>query len=182
MKKQSPFWNIALVYYVLANLIAIVPLIAVGVIAAKLSGGTWERLVYTLILNIPITILALKLSAKNIARNYLVTDPQKILSWAIGYLIVLNFIFLVVSFLKTGYDSGIILRGALIVLEAAVLYYIFTPKFLKASPKEEVASSTSVIQKETGGQIGKRILKTALLTIGGFILLIIILAILVRMT
>jgi len=132
--------------------------------------------VFSLILTIGIELGALKLSANNINRNYIVRDKQKILYWSLGYIIGINGIIL--------FFRGVPLSGLLNILVVAATYFIATPKFLRESTQDEILSidQNPAIVKESGAQIGKGILKVALVTIAAFILLILILVVVVRST
>ena len=178
IKKRSTNWNIALLYYLVVNLISIVPLLAAFFFIPRLTSLATVQILLALICLVLITLVALKLSSSNINRQYIIQNVSEVRNWALGYLVVLNGLMVLAGYRKNG-DLPALLVGAIIILIVAVMYYFLTPKFIQVSLPQDVAASEGG-EVEGGKKVAVGILKVAGLTVGGFILLIIILVLLIR--
>lgn len=171
IKKQSPAWNIALVYYIFTNLLVFVPSNVLRVGMPYVITNPLIRGLVSLVLLLGITIFAIKISANNIMKQYLISDIRQIMAWSIAYLLFFNLVLL-----------HLLLKMSLVVVLFAIipvglLYLIFTPRFLHVSTAVEIAETQSdpLKGKETSKQIGKGIFKAAGYTILAFVIVVIIL-------
>ena len=180
VKKLSPAWNVGLLYYVVVNLISIVPLLGAYYWIGRSVRTPATALVLSIIALAAITIGAVKLSAMNINKQYLLAATDGVRNWALGYLVVFNGLLILARYRRDA-NSGVLGFGVLSVVIVALVYFFLTPRFVQVSSSTEIASADQA-PKEGGKKVATGILKVAGLTIAAFILLIIILVIAVRLS
>lgn len=176
MKKISPNWSVALTYYILSNLIAFIPLIAVNILVERIASTIWQYLLLNAATLVPVVTLSLKLSAKNINKNFAFLEKRPIVNLTIGYLLFFNGAFILIIFLSVGYVSGSLLASIINIILVAITVSVFTPKFIKESPAEEVEQikKEMVANPKSNESVGKQIISTVVFTILGFLLLLVV--------
>ena len=159
--------TVALNYYIGANLIAFVPSLIIGVMVDKIARAPWQYILYEVLLFVSMVYFAFKLSARNINKGFVVTNQRSIANWSIGYVIFFNGMVILLSFVRFGYISVSPIASLLSTIGEGIIIYKFTPKFLLQTPIEEInqiKTEASVNPKKVIS-IGKRILKTAGITL-----------------
>lgn len=175
MKRIESNKTVALNYYIGANLVALVPAVLIGVVIGRYTTGPWQYIILEVLLFAPVIYFSFKWSGKNTNKGFVVTDQKSIANWAIGYLLFFTGIVLILSFARFGYISASLIASVLNTLVAGVIIFVLTPKFISITPVDEVERIKQEISNnpKVKQSVGKQILRTAVLTIGGFILLLI---------
>ncbi len=132
-RKQKPIWNVALTYYITANLIAFIPIVLVGLLIGKITTQAWQVFILTLVFDALGTAFAFRFSANNITKHYIVLDKKKIVQWSIGYLLFFHTLFLIFSFITAGVSLQFILT-LLLVVEMALINYFIVSEFQSFNP------------------------------------------------
>jgi hypothetical protein len=173
VKKLSSIRSVSLTYYIGANLIALTPAIVAVAIVSKFATTPWQYLIYNAILFVPIICFSLKWSSRNINKGYIVLNKKSVTYWSIGFLLFFNISFLMIIFAQIGYISVSMLSSVVNMLIGAILIYVLTPKLIVESSKEDIEAAQAITSSEPAASIAKQVFRTALLTFGGFILLLI---------
>lgn len=175
VKKVNPDWAVALTYYIAGNLIGLLPSAAATYGVNIVTKTVWQYLVLELVVFVVILFFSFKLSAVNINRNYVVASPRSITNWTVGYLFVFNLAFFVVVLLGTGRLTASSLAGLLNLAVAAILLTVCTPRFIFKTLEDEaeVAKKVSAMTDEPARGVGSQLIRTAFVTVGGIMFLII---------
>ena len=173
LKKLSSISAVSFTYYIGANLIAFAPALAALAIVSKFATAPWEYVIYNAILFTPIIYFSLKWSSKNINKGYIVLDKKRLTYWYIGFLLFFNISFFLIMFAQIGYISASMVASAVNMLIGSILIYVLTPGLIVESSQEDVRAAQSTTSSEPPASIAKQVFRTVLLTLGGFILLLI---------
>lgn len=142
MKKIKANWYVALTYYVYANLIGFIPLFIASVLTSMFAKSPWVYAIVSVTSANLIYYFALKMSAKNINKNYVVPKISEIVTWTLYYLIILNGIFIFILIKSQGYFSLISLVLIINIIFNAIIVEKFTKDFLVESNPEEISLVT----------------------------------------
>jgi hypothetical protein len=176
IKKIRSDKDIAFNYYINANLISLVPGIITIFLINKVVTTFLQYLLFSLITYCIIMFFSLKWSGKNISKNFIIIDTKPIANWTVRYLLFFNLIFLIYMFSSVGYFSLAMLMFVFDILISGIIIYKFTHEFINISSTEEIeqAKKESELNPQNIKSVFWQILNTALLTIAGFILLLLI--------
>ncbi len=174
VKKLSSIRSVSLTYYIGANLIAFAPAIVAVAIVNKLATTPWQYIIYNAILFVPIIYLSLKWSSSNINKGYIVLNKKSVTYWSVGFLLFFNISFLLIIFAQIGYISASILSSVVNMLIGSILIYVLTPRLIVESSQDDIRATRSITSSEPPASIAKQVFRTALLTFGGFMLLLIV--------
>ena len=138
MKKNKKNWYIALTYYIYANLLGIVPLVIVSVLINMFANSKWMFAITSIVTSGFIYYFALKISSKNINKNYIIPKVSEIVTWTLYYLIILNGIGIFIFIKSQGYLSMNSLVSIVNVILSAIIIEKFSKSFLIESKQGEV--------------------------------------------
>lgn len=172
LKKYNPTSSTALIYYVGANLIALIPSVVIGVLIAKIAVTSWQYILLEVITFGVIFYLSLRWSASNINKGYIVTSTRGIVKWSIGYLLFFNLLFSGLLFTQIGYISVSFVGSLINILLGVIMLYLLTPKWVHTSDEEEKEKAKVEALSNPQPSFIRHALRTAGLIIGGFILLL----------
>ena len=167
-RKQKPIWNIALTYYITANLFALIPVVLASFLVAKIATQIWQIFFFTLVFDALGIFGAFKFSADNINKHYIVLEKKKVIRWSMGYLLFFNFIYLTFVFIQTG-ASLLSVLSSLVIIETALINYVVGSSYIKVNPEDEREShqDNATLPKEESAL--KNVLRTTLLIISGIV-------------
>ena len=132
--------------------------------------NVWLYILINCLLVTPVPYLALKFSAHNLNKNYVIPDKSNIISLVLKYFLVINGLFIIGHYFYAGYLMASMIVGVFTIIWVTVILYQFAPKFIQESSPEEITGSADLVKEPS---ILKRVIRTSLLTIFGFIFLLV---------
>jgi hypothetical protein len=136
-KKIVPDWRLAINYYILGNILTVIPTVLFVRVVPLVVDNMWARAVIGLVGAAGLFYLGFSLSGAFISKRYIVSERKGIMKWAIGYLLFFDCLSWVVSYGKNFFGAASGVTALSIILFIGVLVK-FAPRFLPISSKEEI--------------------------------------------
>lgn len=170
-KKRASDSGVAFTLYYTFGLFSWIPALIVTWIASKFATDAISYIFLYSLPFLPISYFALKYATTSVNKNYIITNKDIISSLLLKYLLLLGGLVMGLSAYLTGYISAGWIAAALGIIFTATVMYKFAPGLIQESTREEVHSSVNSTPEP---HLLKRTGQTALLTMLGFVIFVII--------